>query len=38
MTFLLQRRKVLAAEHCYEFKWLFLSAPVLKLGDSISRS
>ena len=30
MVFLIQGRKVLTAEHCSEFKWLFLSAPVLK--------
>ena len=30
MVFLLQGRKVVTAEHCAEFKWLFLSAPVLK--------
>ena len=30
MIFLIQGRKVLTAEHCSEFKWLFLSDPMLK--------
>ena len=30
MVFLIQGRKVLMAEHCSEFKWLYLSAPVLQ--------
>ena len=30
IVFLIQGRKILTAEHCSEFKWLFLSAPILK--------